>query len=489
MWTTRNTAAAYVAALRDEPKMRAYLVATLLDAVGIAASIWAAQLIMAQVFVDQRTRASLVIPTLLSSLAGTIVAGPLADWQGRRGGLRTLAVWRWQLVIVARVFETVALATLVPALARGAPTVAGLLPYFMISSFLKMALGSTRVALEVDLLRAEQVQTNDDGSVRLDERGEPLVYKVNLLTLTSLLAAVNGLAAMGGLLLGNRIIALTGGRYWPLFAFDVATNSAFVVVLFVFCHPTASRPSLRAFFTRAERRGPASGVAETARELVESFREVFRFLFAEGQRVLLWVLVAAWLIELFGEFYDDKMILKQLLGASNSELWRAEIVWSVAAVLPSLVLPALSRRVGRLGRLLVVALVVDGVVIATAGHLSSIPTSLVPFSAALALDRGLTVSSKTLVALVQNSASSAAIRGRLAAVFGILVLASNVVVQSVATVAAEAVGIPRMVMLVGVAQITLVGAVALAGGGRLWRFGLHPRNPRSVAPPALDAAE
>ncbi len=487
MSTTGNTAAAYVAALRDEPKMRAYLVATLLDAVGIAASIWAAQLIMAQVFVDQRTRASLVIPTLLSSLAGTLVAGPLADWQGRRGGLRALAVWRWKLVIVARVFETVALATLVPALARGAPTVTGLLPYFVVSSFLKMALGSTRVALEVDLLRIEQVQTNDDGTVRLDERGEPLVYKANLLTLTSLLAAVNGLAAMGGLLLGNRIVELTGGRYWPLFAFDVATNSAFVVVLFVFCHPIVARPRLRELVSGTEGRGPPPPARDVLREIGDSVREVIGFLFAEKQRVLLWVLVAAWLIELFGEFYDDKMILKQLLGASNAELWRAEVVWSAAAVLPSLVLPALSRRVGRLGRLLVVALVVDGFVIATAGHLASIPTSLVPFSAALALDRGLTVSSKTLVALVQNSASSAAIRGRLAAVFGIVVLASNIVVQSVATLASERVGIPHMVMLVGAAQVALVGGVALAGGGRLWRFGLHPRNPRSVAPPPLDA--
>lgn len=466
----RSTFGAYAALLREEPKIRAYVLATLADALGIAASIWAAQLVMARVFVDQGTRASLVIPTLVSSLAGTLLAGPLADWHASRGDMRALARWRWRIVITARIVETLALLTLLPALATGTPTVQGLLPYFVVSSFLKMLLGSTRVALEVDLLQVEEEQVDAAGRPIADERGLPLTYKPHLLTLSSMLSGVSGLAALGGLVLGNRILGLAGGRYWPLFAFDIFTNVIFITVLYFACHPDDRRGHVRDLIVNS-----IAPVAQRrwSTKLVDSFVEVFRFLRDDKQRVLLWVMTAAWLIELFGEFYDDKMIVKQLLGGTDEELWRSEVVWSASGLLPALVLPALSRRVAKLGKLLVVTLIIDGVIIAIAGQFATAAVMLIPFTVALALDRGLTVSSKTLIALIQNSASSAAMRGRLAATFGIVVLLSNILVQSVATVIAKRVGIPTMMTLVGIAMVLFVASVAFFGGPRLWRFGLR----------------
>lgn len=476
-----STFGAYAALLREEPKIRAYVLATLADALGIAASIWAAQLLMARVFVDQGTRASLVIPTLVSSLAGTLLAGPLADWHASRGDMRALARWRWRIVITARIVETIALLTLLPALASGTPTVRGLLPYFVVSSFLKMALGSTRVALEVDLLQVEETQVDAAGRTIADERGLPLTYKTHLLTLTSLLGGVTGLAALGGLVLGNRILGLAGGRYWPLFAFDIVTNVVFITILYFACHPDDRRGHVRDLIVNS-----IAPVAQKTwqTKLVDSFVEVFRFLREDKQRVLLWVMTAAWLIELFGEFYDDKMIVKQLLGATDDELWRCEIVWSATGLLPALVLPALSRRVAKLGKLLVVTLIVDGVIIAVAGRFSAAAAMLIPFTVALAFDRGLTVSSKTLIALIQNSASSAAMRGRLAATFGIVVLLSNIFVQSVATVIAKRLGIPTMMTLVGIAMVLFVASVGLFGGPRLWRFGLRSAHENASEKPA-----
>ena len=157
--------------------------------------------------------------------------------------------------------------------------------------------------------------------------------------------------------------------------------------------------------------------------------------------------------------------------------------------MPALVLPALSRRVAKLGKLLVVTLIIDGVIIAVAGQFATAAMMLIPFTVALALDRGLTVSSKTLIALIQNSASSAAMRGRLAATFGIVVLLSNIFVQSVATVIARRVGIPTMMTLVGIAMVLFVASVAFFGGPRLWRFGLRSHGATDDLKPEEKRAE
>jgi hypothetical protein len=69
----------YGAALRGEPKVRAYALAAFVEDIGVAASTWASTLLMTNLFTDQRTRASLMLPTLGCFLAGTLISGPLAD--------------------------------------------------------------------------------------------------------------------------------------------------------------------------------------------------------------------------------------------------------------------------------------------------------------------------------------------------------------------------------------------------------------------------
>ena len=49
--------AAYAAALREEPKLRFYVLGALIDDIGVACSIWVFQLIMVNLFTDQGQRA------------------------------------------------------------------------------------------------------------------------------------------------------------------------------------------------------------------------------------------------------------------------------------------------------------------------------------------------------------------------------------------------------------------------------------------------
>src|SRR5262245_38985577 len=96
-------------ALRAERVMRAYLVGSLIDDLGIAASGWAWNLIMATLMVDQRVRASMMLPALLCFIVGALVGGPLADWGGRFAARHGLARYRWAVLFAGRAIETLAL--------------------------------------------------------------------------------------------------------------------------------------------------------------------------------------------------------------------------------------------------------------------------------------------------------------------------------------------------------------------------------------------
>ncbi len=61
----------YRDALAREPRMRRYLVASLVDDLGVAATAWASTLIMANLLTDQRQRAKVMVPMLLCFLVGT----------------------------------------------------------------------------------------------------------------------------------------------------------------------------------------------------------------------------------------------------------------------------------------------------------------------------------------------------------------------------------------------------------------------------------
>jgi len=91
----------------------------------------------------------------------------------------------------------------------------------------------------------------------------------------------------------------------------------------------------------------------------------------------------------------------------------------------------------------------------------------------LAVDHSLTLASTSLTELAQNSASSAAMRGRIAGTFAFVVIVGDMAVEALATTVSEEVGIPSMLAYVGLLQIVVVALVAWWGGKRLWRFGLR----------------
>ncbi len=144
----------YASLIVEEPGARAYLGASLIDDVGIAVSGWPSALMMTNLATTQRARASLMLPTLLCFLISTLVSGPLADWSLRtmRGGL---ARWRWTVVLTGRAIETTLLGVIVVRLSMWPPTIATVLPYVMVTAFMKAALRPTRMAFSVDMLRED----------------------------------------------------------------------------------------------------------------------------------------------------------------------------------------------------------------------------------------------------------------------------------------------------------------------------------------------
>jgi hypothetical protein len=462
-------------ALRNEPGMRAYLLGSLLDDVGIAASGWATHLMLASLFVDQRTRAMVMMPSLLCFILGALVGGPIADWAGRYAAKHGLAKQRWQVVVWGRAVETVGLAAMAIALIGHEPTLARTVPYFLLSAFMKTALRPTRIAFEVDLLRETELRTGADGELVLDEKGRPIHAKKNLLLFSSWLTACSAAAALIGLVLGGQIMGWLGGRIWIVLLIDVFTNLVFVVILWKYCRPERDDEAVesRAAFHRS--------LGGVARDLGRSFVEVYRFLRAPARRPLLALLCGAVLIEMIAECYDGRMIVKQVLRGSDDSLRWSELAWSCATLATMFLLPFLARRVPQIGRLFIGMMLLDAVVMILAGRAAAV--AVLPFAVALSVDRGLTAASGTLASLAQNTSSSAALRGRLIAVFTLVVLTADMLAQGVATAMAETLGIPRMVSVLGVFQAVVILVLAIVGGRGLW----HLRATRA-SNPALQSA-
>ena len=465
-------------------------------------------------FVTQRERAKLMLPSLACFLIGTIVSGPLADWASR-SSLARLARWRWQVVLWARLAETLLLGLLVIELLTGPPTLLRLLPYVMLSAFMKTGLRSTRIAFSVDILHREELQVDDQGRPLYDERGEPLRYKTHLLTSTSLVGALHTVAALIGLLLGSRILSAVSGRYGILFLFDVLTNLGFIAVVLFGCHPgrAPSLACLRDLWPRGDADAaddadaaidqavPASQPADATRtsplvagfrHFKSSMREGLRFLFQPAQRPLLLLLFGSWLVEVVTESYDGKMILKHVLQGGDDAVRYGQIVWSIVAIVVVAAMPVLARRVGSIGKVFLVTMLLDGIAIAIAGRYAAQGTAaaIVPFTAVISVDHALTMTSTTLTSLVTSSASSAAIRGRVAGIFAFFVIIGDMLVEGLATGVSERIGIPQMVFRVGLLQIGLMVIIGLLGGRRLWRFGLNTNETAAAAPsPASIDAE
>jgi hypothetical protein len=463
--------ASYAGFWRDERRARAFLAASLIDDLGIAVSAWASTLMMVNLAVTQRARAAIMLPTLACFLLGALVSGPLADWAARSPPA-VLARWRWKVVLAGRGVETVVLAYLVTQLALGPPTIGRVLPFVMVSAFMKTALRATRIAFSVDLLRGTSPACDEKGVALRDERGAPLEYKTHLVTFTSLLSLVSTLAFLSGLLAGGRVLARVGDRSFLLFAFDVLTNVGFIALIYRFCKPAATQA------------GAAVLPAARAEGFWHSFAEGFRFLARPAQRPLLALLAGSWLVEVVTEAYDGKMVIKHVLHAGDDGVRYAEIVWTVVAAAGAALLPLIVRKVGSLGKIFLVTMLLDGIVIAASGRFAAAgaAAALVPFAAAICVDRSLTLTATTLSDVAQNSVSSAAMRGRIAGSYALVTIAGDMLSQLLATMAEERWGIPGLIVRAGVLQVVLVIIIATAGGRRLWSFGLRVQAPEPAGP-------
>jgi len=433
----------YRRALRDEPRARRYLIANLVDDVGVAVSVWAMQLLQTDMMKDQHARAAMTIPVLFVMIVGTLAAGPLADY-ARRWSAGALPRWRRDVLLVARGIETVALFALVFLIASGPLTISRVLPYALVSGFLKTALRPTRVALAVDVLEHEE---REEG---LDENGEPRVRKANLPAFAALTSQCSSAAVLAGLLLGGRLMSAASNRAWILFAFDVLTNVAYLAILARVRLSAIDRASRAPHAPRAHRRF-----------------EVVRFLFARPQRWLLAILGGAWAVEFMDELYDGRMIVRHVLGGSAESVRGAEIAWTLASLVAVGALPALLKRVP-MRAAFTVAMIVDGAVMALAGSLLARGTSIAPFVMLLGADRALTSLSGTMADLAQASAASASMRGRLNGAWQLWVIVTCIVAEGAATAAADACGIGPMLRAAGVLQILLIaGLAALAYDARV----------------------
>ncbi len=486
----RSVVRQYVTALREEPKLRAFAAASFVDDIGVAVATWASTLMMTSLFTSQRARASLVLPTLVAFLLGTIVSGPLADWAGRVS-LARLARWRWRLVVWARVTEAAFVGVLLLGLASGAPTVRSVLPFAILAAFSKTAFRPTRGAFSVDLLGRETTQVDAAGAPLLDERGQPLLFKTHLLAMTSLIGALSAGATLLGLIVGGRILALAAGSYWPMFLVQGLMHVGFAAIICFFCHPNRAPREVRfgeLFVDRADDHEAEAASVRAAPEpaarlsffgavryFFRSIAEGARFLAEKKQRPLLVLLAGAAIVEFVSESYDGRMIVKHVLHGDNETLRFAELGWSVVGVIGVAAVPVLARGVGSIGRLFLLTMLFDGLVIALAGSIARAEgaSAVLPFVVVIAADHSLTLASGALTDLAQNSASSAAMRGRIAGTYTFVVIIGDMIVEAVATPVSESLGIPAMLVRVGVLQVAVVLALAIWGGRKLWRFGLR----------------
>jgi hypothetical protein len=465
----RGIGSEYRAFAREEPRARGYLAATLIDDIGVAVCGWANALLFTNLFVTQRARATLMLPMLSCFLVGALISGPLADWAAR-SPTSTLARWRWTVVLWGRGIETVLLAGLALQLAFEPPTITGVLPYAMVSAFMKTALRSTRIAFSVDLLEKSEPARALDGSCLEDERGQPLRYKVHLGVFTAASSLLSTLATLVGLIIGGQVLTAVGGRLWLPFAGDVLSNLAFCFLLWRRCAPAEGVAAP----------GPAplsvQVPASILRRFWRSHAEGMRFLVAPTQRPLLALLGGAWLVEVVNEAYDGKMITKHVLLGTDDAVRYAELGWTLVALVGSALLPIVLRRMASVGRIFLVTMSLDALCIAGAGVVAAeqAPRAILPFVAVLSLDHSLTLASTALTDVAQNSISSAALRGRIAGTFALLVIVGAMVAEALAVTAEERWGLPGLLLRAGVFQGAVVGLLWGWGGRRLWRYGLQP---------------
>jgi hypothetical protein len=315
-----------------------------------------------------------------------------------------------------------------------------------------------------------------------DETGRPLLVKTHLLTFQALVQALGYGSALLGLLIGGIVVSAVHERYEILFAIDIATTMVFIALVAKTCHPQLSPADVRLrelFTVRPSAHGMAARLRSGLLHLAASAREVFQYLRLPAVRPLLWFLFGDWLVEVLDEFYSGDMIVKYVLNGSDDALRYASIAWSVSIVLVLSLVPALSRRLGGLGRMFLVVMLLDGAMMALAGHIAMAGSArvLLPFVGVLAIDRALTATSGTLSTIAIADASGPAIRGRIFAVAPVVaILLGDMLAEALSTPISERYGVAPMVRGLGLVQIALMVMVTVAGGAALWRYGIRSRS-------------
>lgn len=430
-----------LSALAHEPAARAYLGGCVIDDLGIAVSLWATQLLQTDLMTDQHARASIALPALVAMFIGSLAAGWLADGRGKEPrSTAALLRRRFRVLAVGRVVETVVLAALVVLIATGPITIPRILPFIVVSGFMKTALRPTRLAFAADVLE--------------DEARFP--------ALSTWIAQAKTVAILGGLLVGGVLMRAVAGRAYLLFAFDVITNLAFLGGLAV-----AARRRARAL--------PARGsVVVAASTAAPSGVGVLRFLVRAP--VLVAVIGGAWLVEMVAELYDGRMIVRHVLESSAETVRIMEIGTTVSALALVASVPWLLRRF-RPERVFAATLVLDAVVMIVAGRLAALHL-VAPFVVLLAADSGLTSVAGVASDVVTVRQTPAHLRGRVQGIFQLVVLVSAMGAEGVATVVADAYGIPWLVSAAGVVQ-------AVVGLGLGAWFLLRRTDDAAAAEPAV----
>ncbi len=434
-----------VATLEREPAARAYLGGCLVDDLGIAVSLWATQLIQTDLMTDQHARAAMALPALVAMFLGSLASGWLADGRGRavRSSAELLRR-RFRVLAIGRVIETIVLAAIVVLLATGPITIGRILPFIVVSGFMKTALRPTRLAYAADVLR--------------DEAHFPA-----LSTWTSQARTVSVLA---GLLAGGVLMRAVAGRAWILFAFDVVTNLAFLVGL-----ATATRRRV------ALGGAPVHAPAVAARP---GGTGPFRFLL--GAPLLVCVIGGSWLMEMVAELYDGRMIVRHVLDSSAETVRVMEIGMTVFSLALVASVPWLLRRMSP-ERLFAGALFVDALIMILGGRLAVLHL-VAPFVLVLSVDSGLTSVAGVASDVVVVRDTPVHLRGRVQGMYQLVVLVSAMIAEGVATAAADAYGIPWLVSAAGVVQGVVALGLAIAFALRSRATLQASRQPAAPPPPS-----
>jgi len=427
MQRLRDALIGYKAFWQEEPLGRMYSVASFIDDLGVAASLWASQLIMTRIYATQDARAQVMTPMIVCLILGTVLGGPLADSLSRNKAL--LPRRRWGVVLVVRALETIALGYLAWQISRGALTVKTVIPYAIVSGLLKALVRPTRQALEADILAVREW-------VSIGVAGKDLAVKVHLAPSMSLRELSGTVAGIAGLAAGGMLLSIVGDRLWILFAFDILTNVVFIVLVFRFCRP--------AEYCENEFRASSILRWRDVSSLISP-----RMMVAAGLGLL---------VGMVNEAYDGKMILMHVLHVRDEMIRLSELGWQVASISAILLLSYFGSADQVFSKAFPLLVALDGVVIVLAGIAAASGLPLA-FAGVLWIDRFVTVLALYVPILVILDGTAVEKRGTALAAYTLCTLFGSLGAQQGAARLTRSFSVPQMMLGIGAFQAGIALAV------------------------------